>query len=611
MWIGGERTNSMLSYDDTNVKKGYRWSTTTGPEVERGAWIHREGSLLRQYTPSNAPWAPSAPNYNNDDAVGLNVLYLASGGGAWIDLPGVGEEGDGAWPYLLEFGDTIPYITGIAPGFISIFGIVFGSNVSHHIITLGDGFRYNCITPEFVYNQRQDQGVSCYAPVGYGANLTVMIRYMGQKLPTAGLTFSYKPPNITNVFPRDGFFIRAGADVSSPFLINISGQFGPDFSNITITIGPYTCTVETIAGTYINCKVKKEARGLNHTVTVASGNQASVSSSKISFFSCGDGLCTSSTSTGESFENCTMCPTDCGVCPPVCGDGVCFGDNENCTSCPGDCGECPLICGDGLCSNNSTYYENCTSCSGDCGTCPLFCGDGICSPQTEGCISCEIDCRKCNSTGCPGTPLVCSGHGTCVSSLCQCHAGWGGVDCLLTSLPINVTITNGSNIIISPSTNGSNPNNNNNNSSSSPSSSSTSASSPSSTSSLPSSTSAKDARSSTTMQTVGGDTPLIFAKIPNEDNDGDDVVDDVDKDSFESLPPTAIPPGAPPAGSDAIDICQGYKVDTSVLDMLAESSQDYLCRLVHHSLLLCTHAGRDFLLAEDVQLAHAISASAF
>eukprot|EP01113_Clastostelium_recurvatum_P038773 TRINITY_DN5838_c0_g2_i3.p1 TRINITY_DN5838_c0_g2~~TRINITY_DN5838_c0_g2_i3.p1 ORF type:complete len:1292 (+),score=366.97 TRINITY_DN5838_c0_g2_i3:63-3938(+) len=128
---------------------------------------------------------------------------------------------------------------------------------------------------------------------------------------------------------------------------------------------------------------------------------------------------------------------------------------------------------------------------------------------------------------------------------------------------------------------------------------------PSSSSSTEGTSSVKEDRSSTTtIQTAGGDTPLVFANISDHKQKRASS-----SSSSTTMLPTAIPPGAPPTGSDPIVICQGYKVDTSVLDMLAESSQDYLCKLVQDSVLLCAHAGRDFLLAEDVQLAHAISTS--
>jgi hypothetical protein len=42
---------------------------------------------------------------------------------------------------------------------------------------------------------------------------------------------------------------------------------------------------------------------------------------------CGDGVC---------IEDCTTCPSDCGICAPRCGDAVCNG-TETCTTCPADC----------------------------------------------------------------------------------------------------------------------------------------------------------------------------------------------------------------------------------------------------------------------------------
>ena len=46
---------------------------------------------------------------------------------------------------------------------------------------------------------------------------------------------------------------------------------------------------------------------------------------------CGDGVCT------PSFENCRICPADCGACPAgACGDFECTGAETSAT-CPNDC----------------------------------------------------------------------------------------------------------------------------------------------------------------------------------------------------------------------------------------------------------------------------------
>ena len=76
---------------------------------------------------------------------------------------------------------------------------------------------------------------------------------------------------------------------------------------------------------------------------------------------CGDGAC------DASRENCTTCSSDCGICPPRCGDGTCNG-NETCATCPGDCGTCAPVCGDAICNGN----ETCSTCSLDCGACATY-----------------------------------------------------------------------------------------------------------------------------------------------------------------------------------------------------------------------------------------------
>jgi len=106
---------------------------------------------------------------------------------------------------------------------------------------------------------------------------------------------------------------------------------------------------------------------------------------------CGDGSC-------DPEEDCASCEVDCGACPPPCGDGLCE-EGEDCSSCEADCGDCPPVCGDGSCDAG----EDCASCAADCGTCPPVCGDGSCDTG-EDCVSCAADCDVC--------PPVC-GDGTC------------------------------------------------------------------------------------------------------------------------------------------------------------------------------------------------------
>jgi subtilisin len=92
----------------------------------------------------------------------------------------------------------------------------------------------------------------------------------------------------------------------------------------------------------------------------------------------------------------------------VCGDGLCFGD-EDCLTCDADCGACPY-CGDGDCNGT----EDCSSCETDCGLCPS-CGDGACNGD-ETCETCEDDCGVCPAVG--GMCSPCSTGAECESGLC-------------------------------------------------------------------------------------------------------------------------------------------------------------------------------------------------
>ena len=68
---------------------------------------------------------------------------------------------------------------------------------------------------------------------------------------------------------------------------------------------------------------------------------------------------------------------------PVCGDGVCEGD-EDVYNCPEDCN----ICGDGVCYDGDN--ESMHNCYDDCGKC----GDGVCIEGPETYASCKADCKK-------------------------------------------------------------------------------------------------------------------------------------------------------------------------------------------------------------------------
>ncbi|HRZ86059.1 MAG TPA: hypothetical protein P5277_04765, partial [Candidatus Paceibacterota bacterium] len=142
-------------------------------------------------------------------------------------------------------------------------------------------------------------------------------------------------------------------------------------------------------------------------------------------------------------EDCTNCPSDCGVCPPgTCNNnGACNAElGENCNNC-GDCacktelgetcnaiGECINIlvdCPDGQCG----IEENCKNCE-DCACDPASgktCSDsGVCegeTPITCGDGSCRVedgeDCNNCEDCDC-GSDKVCNAIGECIDPLVKC-----------------------------------------------------------------------------------------------------------------------------------------------------------------------------------------------
>lgn len=106
---------------------------------------------------------------------------------------------------------------------------------------------------------------------------------------------------------------------------------------------------------------------------------------------CGDGAC--GTLAGE---DCTSCPTDCGVCEPppgpVCGDSVCQpAAGETCSSCATDCGACTGGGGGG--GGGSTNCHGCwfgTSgpCQGVSTVCYSYFPDtSMCPAGTSACTS--------------------------------------------------------------------------------------------------------------------------------------------------------------------------------------------------------------------------------
>ncbi|WP_437289263.1 hypothetical protein [Sorangium sp. So ce406] len=93
------------------------------------------------------------------------------------------------------------------------------------------------------------------------------------------------------------------------------------------------------------------------------------------------------------------------------------------------------VCGDARCE----APETCGSCADDCGVCPPVCGDGTCEPERETCHACATDCGECPAGECShdvceeGDPLV-AGCDPCVTALCTrdpacCMSAWGP-DCV-------------------------------------------------------------------------------------------------------------------------------------------------------------------------------------
>lgn len=109
----------------------------------------------------------------------------------------------------------------------------------------------------------------------------------------------------------------------------------------------------------------------------------------------------------------------CIVLPPVCGDGVCDGD-ESVLSCGADC---PVVCGDGVCSDGE-------DCAADCAqgqTCQDKCGgfdqnwacqcDGQCTELGDCCPDyaalCLMDEPECGDTECNGAETAASCPADC------------------------------------------------------------------------------------------------------------------------------------------------------------------------------------------------------
>lgn len=128
---------------------------------------------------------------------------------------------------------------------------------------------------------------------------------------------------------------------------------------------------------------------------------------------CGNGIC-------DPLEQAATCPQDCtgcgnGVCDGgetpstcpadcTCGNGVCDAA-ENSTNCPQDC-----VCGDGTCDGG----ENPVNCPQDCG-----CGNNVFEPQFgEECEGFDFGGLTCLDVNCTGGILSCNADCTLSASTC-------------------------------------------------------------------------------------------------------------------------------------------------------------------------------------------------
>ena len=183
--------------------------------------------------------------------------------------------------------------------------------------------------------------------------------------------------------------------------------------------------------------------------------------------SCGDAICQA---THETYSNCSS------DCAPVCGDGVCAG--EDCITCTADCGIC---CGNGVCDNRNvnslscylstegcplnspgyfcsinivnglpngyynhcsqdcsgSYCETCNGCAADCGSC---CGDGFCNESAgEDYTTCSADCTDYCGNGICGSAENCNtctdDCGLCCGN-CFCDYGETRITCSKDCTPI-------------------------------------------------------------------------------------------------------------------------------------------------------------------------------
>ena len=163
---------------------------------------------------------------------------------------------------------------------------------------------------------------------------------------------------------------------------DVTGNTGTDSVTFTVTIPP-VCGNNVKEGTeqcdngVLNGNVCNPLYGSSCTYCSTACKLVTVTGPK-----CGDGLCSA-----VNGETCSTCPTDCGVCPPVCGNNVKEGIEQ---------------CDNGVLNGNvcnPLYGSSCTYCSTACKLVTVTgprCGDGSCSAiNGETCSTCPTDCGAC------------------------------------------------------------------------------------------------------------------------------------------------------------------------------------------------------------------------
>ncbi|WP_437550171.1 hypothetical protein WME97_06070 [Sorangium sp. So ce367] len=141
---------------------------------------------------------------------------------------------------------------------------------------------------------------------------------------------------------------------------------------------------------------------------------------------CGDLRC-------DTGETCDSCADDCGVCPPVCGDGTCEPDRENCQACATDCGVCPPAeCSHDLCEEGAPLLMGCDPCVTElCAEDPACCMSNWDTHCVAGLTAaCGRACGCAHDLCETGAPLDATCN-SCVETVCGedgdsfcCTLGW-------------------------------------------------------------------------------------------------------------------------------------------------------------------------------------------